>query len=136
MREVLEPITPANVASCPVCACLVLVWPMPGWGDVPLVWDPGHLDRRRVRQLLGPDWTSQGFGLAPSWGAPHECPPPEDCRLPDREDRVAAELRAQEWASEAARAIAGSLRTKAAVPDGCGDEEEPERALKAGEVRP
>src|SRR3954466_3278511 len=71
-------VTWREVASCPVCCCLVLAHAFPD-GSL-LVWDPDWGDRRMVRGLLtAEDVARQGFGLA--FGATHECPPEEDCAI-------------------------------------------------------
>lgn len=76
-------VAPVLLASCPCCGCLVLAFQFhdPLGRPAVLVWDPTWPQRRLIRSwLTRADLERQGFGLT-LVGAPHECPPIEDCAL-------------------------------------------------------
>lgn len=121
-------IGPENLASCPVCACLVVVYPLGELGEGGLiVWDPSRLDRWIARSLLPPGAVErQGWGLI--LGGHHECPPPSECRIQDAdrwpEDPIViscADLalvpEPQERVQEAPGAIPGDLRDRSDLSD-------------------
>jgi hypothetical protein len=73
--------SPALLASCPCCGCLVLAFCYrEATRQRVMAWDPGWSERRVIRSYLTrADVGRQGFGLILN-GA-HECPPEEDCAL-------------------------------------------------------
>jgi hypothetical protein len=71
---------PMDLASCPVCRCLVcLVRYVDSRGAVP--WDPRFLHRRLAVSTIGihtwADWLEAGQRWGLCYDRPHECPPDE-----------------------------------------------------------